>query len=612
MLDSDNFGRLPYHFTVFVFLGIIIFSAFFYVYFESHVLLNTYLGPVNLSTLDKNDASAMVSRYIDTRINEELQFNLENKAINVNLSDLGVSLDKEATLERVLAQGFSDNYLGRIKNRFMSMGRRTDISPQYVIDFAKLEEFKEKLSEHEVKSLSSTIEFKAGTPFITKSVDGKVINWTKFSHDLRQRLAYSGEQINVELIEQKPIVSTENASDALVKVKAIDNKSITLSYGRDRWVLSDKELLSLLKFYPSTDEDVYLLKSAYRDSFIVKWVASNPKSKQLVVNVDEVKLDQYLASISSTIDRKTIDANLRFEGGRVIKFTPAVDGQKLDIIRTRALILDEIDKQDATTKAAVISLPVLVTTAKIANEEINNLGIKELIGRGISYFAGSIPNRVHNIGLGASFVSGTVVAPGETFSFTSLVGPVSASQGFKEAYVIKSGRTVLDDGGGICQVSTTVYRAALNSGLPIIARTAHAYRVSYYEQRGFKPGLDATIFSPTVDLKFKNDTSRHILVQAVLDRTNSMLQVDIYGTKDGRQVELIEPVILSQSPAPPPLYQDDPNLPRGTTKQVDFAAGGAVTVFTRKVTRGGETLIDESVKSNFRPWQAVYLVGTGG
>ena len=253
-----------------------------------------------------------------------------------------------------------------------------------------------------------------------------------------------------------------------------------------------------------------------------------------------------------------------------------------------------------------------ILRAKIANPQINKLGVVELIGSGVSYFAGSIPNRIFNIGLGASMISGTFVKPGDIFSFVSIVGPVSAEQGFKQGYIINKGRTVLDDGGGICQVSTTVFRAALNSGLPIVKRTAHAYRVSYYEQHGFKAGLDATVFSPSVDFQFKNDTNGYILVQTRVDKVSSKIQVDIYGTTDGRRVEISEPVVSNIKPAPAPLYQDDPTLPKGVTKQVDFAASGATAVFTRKVYKGEDLIIDDRFRSNFRPWQAVYLVGTGG
>ncbi|MCL5935535.1 MAG: VanW family protein, partial [Firmicutes bacterium] len=188
------------------------------------------------------------------------------------------------------------------------------------------------------------------------------------------------------------------------------------------------------------------------------------------------------------------------------------------------------------------------------------------------------------------------------------VGEVSAATGYKQAYVIKSGRTVLDDGGGVCQVSTTLFRAALKAGLPIPERTGHAYRVGYYEQGGFPPGMDATVFAPSVDLKFKNDTPNYLLLQAYTVANN--LYIDIYGTSDGRVTSLSAPKVTNQTPPPPDLHQDDPTLPRGTVQQVDWAAWGANVSFTRKVTRGDETLVSETWNTSYRPWQAVYLVGT--
>ena len=166
---------------------------------------------------------------------------------------------------------------------------------------------------------------------------------------------------------------------------------------------------------------------------------------------------------------------------------------------------------------------------------------------------------------------------------------------------------MLDDGGGVCQDSTTLFRAVLNAGLPVVKRTAHAYRVGYYEQ-GFPPGLDATVFSPSVDFQFKNDTPSHVLIQAYT--LGNSLYVDLYGTSDGRVSKISTPIVTNQTRPPPELRQDDPTLPKGTVKQVDFSAWGANVTFTRKVERNGEILINETFRSNFRPWQAIFLVGT--
>jgi vancomycin resistance protein YoaR len=237
------------------------------------------------------------------------------------------------------------------------------------------------------------------------------------------------------------------------------------------------------------------------------------------------------------------------------------------------------------------------------------MGIKELIGMGTSTYQGSIESRIFNVNLGASRVNGTLVAPGEVFSFAKTVGDVSSLTGYKQAYIISGGKTILGDGGGICQVSTTLFRAALNAGLPIVERHPHAYRVSYYEQDS-SPGIDATVYVPTVDLKFKNDTGNHILIQSILDPNELRLTFMIYGTSDGRTSEVSTPVVSNVRPAPEAKYEDDPNLPAGQIKQVDFAAAGATAYFTRTVMRDGKVLHSDEFRSNYRPWQAVFLRGT--
>ncbi len=219
-------------------------------------------------------------------------------------------------------------------------------------------------------------------------------------------------------------------------------------------------------------------------------------------------------------------------------------------------------------KEIIISVPIITLKPEVTNEEANNLGITEKIGEGTSHFAGSIANRIYNLTLAATRLNGILIKPGEVFSFNKALGDVSVFTGYKQAYVIQNGRTVLGDGGGVCQVSTTLFRAILNAGLPVVERNQHAYRVSYYEQDS-GPGIDAAIYTPTLDLKFKNDTGNYILIQAYVNPDEYKLTFELYGTKDGREVFIGKPVILSQSPAPEPLYQDDPTLPKGVIKQID-------------------------------------------
>ena len=217
----------------------------------------------------------------------------------------------------------------------------------------------------------------------------------------------------------------------------------------------------------------------------------------------------------------------------------------------------------------------------------------------------------HNVALTAAKLNGILLAPGETFSFNQTIGDVSAETGFQQAYIIKEGRTVLGDGGGVCQDSTTMFRAALDAGLEIVQRNAHAYRVSYYEQNS-PAGIDATVYSPSPDFKFKNDTPAHILIQTTVNTGANYLKIEVYGTSDGRVSTISNARLWDQVPPPPALYQDDPSLPNGQVKQIDWEAWGAKAAFDWKVVRGSETLHEKTFYSNYRPWQAVYLRGTGG
>ncbi|MBI3955721.1 VanW family protein [Candidatus Gottesmanbacteria bacterium] len=336
----------------------------------------------------------------------------------------------------------------------------------------------------------------------------------------------------------------------------------------------------------------------------------NPTNLTPLFRFQEDVFTDTLDQLTQVINIPVQDALFEFRGGKVTAFRPSKEGREINLEETKKRFSDAVvNLPTSSTRSVVITLPVNPIKPSLTTDRVNAFGIKELIGRGYSEFAHSIPGRVHNVALASAKLHGLLIKPGETFSFNEALGDVSAATGFQPAYVIKEGRTVLGDGGGVCQVSTTLFRAALNAGLPIIERRAHAYRVSYYEQAGYKAGLDATVFAPSVDLKIKNDTPAYILIQAKTDTRNMTLTFELYGTSDGRKPEIYNHVVGGITPPPPDLYQDDPTLPVGVVKQVDFAAWGAKTSFQYKVTRGGEVLQDTSFTSNFRPWQAVYLRG---
>lgn len=305
-----------------------------------------------------------------------------------------------------------------------------------------------------------------------------------------------------------------------------------------------------------------------------------------------------------------VDAIFTFSDGKVNAFRPSSNGQTIDMDQIKQTIVAKVPYilTSNNPQSFVIKIPLTIIKPKLSTKDANNLGIKELIGTGTSLFQHSIPGRIHNVELAASRINGSLIAPGDEFSFAKTVGDVSAFTGYQQAYVIQNGKTVLGDGGGVCQVSTTLFRAALNAGLPITERHAHAYRVGYYEEDG-PPGIDATVYVPSVDLRFKNDTEHYILIQTAVDPVELRLTFYLYGQSDGRTVSMTTPVISNIIPAPPPIYTDDPTLPPGTLKQVDFAANGATVKFSRTVMKDGKVYLSDSYTSVYQPWAAAYVRG---
>lgn len=319
--------------------------------------------------------------------------------------------------------------------------------------------------------------------------------------------------------------------------------------------------------------------------------------------------DNLADNIADSVDRDPVDPVFQIKNGRVVEFKPSINGVKVN----KHSLLDKIDQaisQFTSEDKVDVEIPTSQTEPNLKTSDINNYGIKELIGSGSSTFQGSVSDRIHNIGVASSKLNGVLVAPGEVFSFTKTVGDISVLTGYKQSYVIQGNQTVLGDGGGVCQVSTTLFRAALNAGLPIVERRPHSYRVGYYEQ-GSAPGIDATIYSPSVDFKFKNDTGNYILIQTLFNPKLQSLKFEFYGTKDGRVATISKPVVTEVTPPPEDQYIDDPSKPTGYIEQVDWKAWGAKVNFDYNVVRDGKNIFSKTFYSNYRPWQAKFIRGTG-
>ena len=256
-----------------------------------------------------------------------------------------------------------------------------------------------------------------------------------------------------------------------------------------------------------------------------QWYSGNIELRPQIAAIED-----YVRALAPSLSIPPTDATLAFRDGQLMELQASSVGSQIHISQAVADIA-----QAMMSGQHEVVLPMEDVPAKISLLTARELGIQELIGSGSTSFAGSPYKRTRNIILGAQKMNSIILAPGASFSFNTIVGRINAAAGYLPSKVIKNGTFVTEYGGGLCQVSTTMFRAVMYAGLEILERHGHALPVSYYNPQGF----DATIYPGIVDLRFKNNTPGYILIQSII--ANKKLTYEIYGTRDSRRVIIIPP-----------------------------------------------------------------------
>lgn len=560
-----------------IYFSLMIVFISYHVYFAKRIIPGVYVGDFYVGGMNVESAVKFLSDKNPYEKND-VSVTIDNgKPIIIVPLDINFRILYIKTVKDAFNIGRSGNFLNDAIDKFSFF--RKKIKVDFAYDFSQ-DQMQNELDSLNMSRIESVVEpsFQVSKTDDLVIVDGKI-----------------GQTFDVNISEKITQGMSGNGS-VLIYLTSIEDQP--------RFSTADLEFLeqSVLEIVDVNYElifDIYSRKLTKSEVLTFINLIKDENGVRLSFNDDYIK--NFLNDIAIDIDRSPRVQVLSVKNGKALEFVAPENGQKLKIEES----LENI-KSALSSKTSKIDLSVEVT---IPPENENAFGVKEIVGVGHSKFKGSIPGRVTNIGLAASRVNGALVAPGETFSFNDAVGEISAKTGYSTAYVISKGRTVLGDGGGVCQVSTTLFRAALDAGLPILERNAHSYRVNYYEQDS-APGIDATIYSPSVDLRFKNDTPGYLLITSEFSTKDSTLSFTIYGTKDGRTVEMTDPVILSRTPPPGPVYEPDASLPSGVQKQVEHSVWGASVKFERTVKAlDGNVLYKDTFKSNYRPWGAVYKVG---
>jgi len=336
---------------------------------------------------------------------------------------------------------------------------------------------------------------------------------------------------------------------------------------------------------------------------------------QYQITASNQVLEKYLARIAPLVNHAAQNARFIFNDTtrQLDLYRGAVTGRVLDVNASQDSILQKLKQGEHTIPLVIVPDNPAVTDDATAT----SLGITGLVKSYTSYFRGSSQARLQNIQAASAQFKGLLVPPNSVFSMAQALGDVSLENGYAEALIIYNGHTITGVGGGVCQVSTTLFRTALYGGYPIVERHEHAYRVMYYEQTasGTDPdlaGLDATVYVPLVDLKFKNDRPSWLLMETYFHVDTQSLEWKFYSGEDGRTTQVTNLGLQNVFPHPAPRFEEDPDLATGICKQVDYAADGA-DVTVQRVVRDihGLTLFTDTIFTHYEPWQAVYDYGPG-
>ncbi|MDX9893712.1 MAG: VanW family protein [Patescibacteria group bacterium] len=486
------------------------------------------------------------------------------------------NFDQTVTQAYQIGRGgsWAQNLLDQLKT--MILGRIVKVS--YQLDEVELlNHLQTSFSEMETQPLNAMIEIVDGQVEVSQEQSGHTFDYQAAIVGAASQLAYLDfKPIVMELEFREPLIKksqTTSALDSVDDLLKID--SLKLTAGNRWWKVTKEEFIPWLEFQLVDDE--------------------------VMVGLNKEKVLAFLQPIAELINVQAQDAKFSLNGDRVNEFQASRDGVKLDLEAS----YEKINQQLMGGDAAEIELVTEVDPAKVSTADVNDLGIKELIGRGTSNFAGSPKNRRHNIATGAGSLNGILIEPDEEFSLLDALGEIDGEHGYLQELVIKGDRTIPEYGGGLCQIGTTAFRAALRSGLPITQRRNHSYRVVYYEPAG----MDATIYDPFPDLKFLNDTGHHILFVARIEGDD--LIFDFYGTSDGRKVTIAPdpPSIYDVTRPGEPRYIETEELAPGEKRKVESAHNGADTYFKYTVEYLNGEVKDTDFYSHYVAWPEVWLVG---
>lgn len=577
---------------------LVVLVAGFQLVYMGRIFPGVSMAGLDLGGLTTGEAAEKISANVSFPLSGNIIIQYGDHNWHANPAELGLFMDLQGSAENAFRLGRSGSLAQRLAEQVGALYYQRSASLDLIQD--------ERITYGFINKIAIEIDDPAREATIT--VQGTDVIVTD---------GHVGRKVDIYATLESVTNQLRSFQDGIVPLQVDEIKPLVLDAGSQaeqaRMILS-QPLALLMPEGQTVDNNLLVIPPTVLAQMLKFELVSNSDGATYHVAIDQEKMQAYLSQLISPLE--LLPQNTRFifndETRKLEILEPAVIGRSLDIEESAAIISEQLSAGNHA-----IPLQFKFTNPPVMDEMTGEqLGITELIHEEVSYFRGSSADRVQNIKTAARSFHGLLVAPGQTFSMASALGDISLDNGYAEALIILGNQTIKGVGGGVCQVSTTLFRTAFFAGFPIVERHAHAYRVGYYEQTAVGhsanlAGLDATVFVPIVDLKFTNDSPYWLLMETYVNPTYGTIIWKFYSTSDGRSVDWSTTGPQNIVEAPEDLYRENPDLAQDEIKQVEWKADGADVTVRRTVTKNGQIHFQDSFSTHYLPWQAVYEYGPG-
>jgi vancomycin resistance protein YoaR len=578
-------------------VAIVAIYAAFQIWYAGRIFPGVQVSGVDVGGLTPASAAARITQEFSYPQSGKILLQDGGQSWLVSPGQLGLYLDPETSALNAYRIGRSGGMFRRLRNQYSAYAAGEQVPPALIFDqrvtYLVLEGLGKQIDKPVVEA---TLQVQGMDVLVQAGQTGREL-------DLAASLALVSAQVQtlqdgiVPLVVRETPPAILDASAQAEVARKILSAPLTISVPEGEtggpWTIEPDRLAGMLTFQRVV----------------------NGQSAEYRVGLDAGQLLAFLTGLAPDLQRYPQNARFIFnDDTRELEVIQnAVIGRALDAAASLTAVQERVAAGEHNAQLVFDYTNPAVTDDKTGAD----LGITELVVAETSYYYGSSPDRVQNIQAAAASFHGLLIAPGETFSMASQLTDISLENGYAEAAIIVGGRTVKGVGGGVCQVSTTLFRAAFFGGFPVVERHAHAYRVYYYEKVAGNrintdlAGLDATVYVPLVDFKFTNDTPYWLLMETYVNPSSASITWKFYSTQDGRTVDWTTTGPINRTPPPEPQYIENPDLAEGEINQVDWEAEGADVNVTRTVYRNGAVYFQDYFNTHYQPWRAVYEYGPG-